>query len=127
MEHVYQDQPAPTDTTGVPIVFYVVDANGNYRTIGTTTSTPGGSFGFTWTPDISGDYVLYATFAGSNSYWPTTAETSFYAADTPTVAPTPVAAQPVDSTMTIIGVGVAIIIVIAIIGAILLMAIRKRP
>ena len=23
MEHVYQDQPAPTDTTGVPIVFYV--------------------------------------------------------------------------------------------------------
>ncbi len=127
MEHVYQDQPTPTDTTGVPIVFYVVDANGNYRTIGTTTSTPGGSFGFTWTPDISGDYVIYATFAGSNSYWPTTAETSFYAADVATVAPTPVAAQPVDSTMTIIGVGIAIVIVIVIIGAILLMAIKKRP
>ncbi len=126
MEHVYQDQPMPTDTTGVPIMFYVVDSNGNYRTIGSTTSTSGGTFGFTWTPDISGDYVLYATFAGSNSYWPTTAETSFYAADPATVAPTETA-QTVDNTTTIIGVGIAIIIVIAIVGAVLLLAIRKRP
>jgi outer membrane protein assembly factor BamB len=127
MEHVYQDQPTPTDTTGVPIVFYVVDANGNYRVIGTTTSTPGGTFGYTWTPDISGDYTLYATFAGSNSYWPTSGETSFYAGEAATAAPTATAAQATDNTMTIIGVGVAIIVVIAIVGAVLLLAIRKRP
>jgi hypothetical protein len=127
MEHVYQDQPAPTDTTGVPIVFYVVDANGNYRTIGTTTSTAEGTFGYTWTPDISGDYELYATFAGSNSYWPTSAETSLFAGEPATTAPTPVTAQTADNTMTIIGVGVAIIVVIAIVGAVLLLAIRKRP
>ncbi len=89
MEHVYQDQPMPTDVTGVPITLSVLDQNGNYRAIGTTVSTPSGTFGYTWTPDISGDYTLYASFDGSNSYWPTSASTSFYAA-TPaaTAAPT---------------------------------------
>jgi hypothetical protein len=127
MEHVYQDQPAPTDTTGVPITLSVVDQNGNYRTIGATMSTPSGSFGFTWTPDIQGDYQIYATFEGSNSYWPTSAGTSFYAGEAPTAAPTQVAAQTVDNTMLIVAIGTAVIIAIAIVGAVLLLAIRKRP
>ena len=92
MEHVYQDQPMPTDVTGVPITLSVVDQNGNYRTIGTTVSSPSGTFGFTWTPDISGDYKLYASFEGSNSYWPTSAATSFYAGE-PAATLTPQATQ----------------------------------
>ena len=78
----------PTDVTGVLITLSVLDQNGNYRTIGTTVVTPSGTFGYTWTPDISGDYTLFASFDGSNSYWPTSASTSFYAA-TPAATATP--------------------------------------
>ena len=127
MEHVYQEQPMPSDVTGVPITLAVVDSNGNYREIGSTTSTASGTFGFTWTPDISGDYTLYASFAGSDSYWPASAQTSLYSGDAPTPAPSAVVAQPVDSTMTIVGVGVAIIIVVVIIGALIMMMLRKKP
>ncbi|MCW4047490.1 MAG: PQQ-binding-like beta-propeller repeat protein, partial [Candidatus Bathyarchaeota archaeon] len=67
MEYVYQQQPLPTNTTGVLITIDVIDSNNNYRTIGTTTSDTTGSFSFTWTPDIPGDFTVIATFAGSNS------------------------------------------------------------
>ena len=67
------------------------------------------------------------TFEGSNSYWPTSAGTSFYAGEAPTAAPTQVAAQTVDNTMLIVAIGAAVIIAIAIVGAVLLLAIRKRP
>jgi len=127
MEHVYQDQPMPNDITGVQITLAVVDGNGNYREIGTTTSNPDGTFGYTWTPDIAGDYTLYASFAGSNSYWPASSSTSLYAGEAATPAPTAVTAQPVDSTMTIVGVGVAIIVVVLIVGAVIVMMLRKHP
>ena len=127
MEHVYQDQPMPTNMTGVPITISVLDQNGNYRAIGTTTSTPGGTFGFTWTPDIPGEYTLYVGFEGSNSYWPTTATTSFFAGDHQTPAPSQTIQQTADNTMLIIAVGVAIVIAIAVVGAVLLLAINDAP
>ena len=40
MEFVYEQQPAPTNVTGVPVTISVIDSNGNNRTIGTTTTTP---------------------------------------------------------------------------------------
>ena len=50
MEYVYMQQPRPTNTTGVPVTINVIDSNGNYRTIGQTTSDDSGMFTFTWTP-----------------------------------------------------------------------------
>ena len=38
MEAVYEQQPMPTNITGVPVTFYVLDSNHNYRAIGTTTT-----------------------------------------------------------------------------------------
>jgi len=127
MEYVYQQQQLPASATGVPITLAVIDSNGNYREIGTITSDPDGTFAYTWTPDISGSYKVYAIFAGSNSYYQSSASTTFYASDAATPAPTPVVAQPVDSTMTIVGIGVAIIIAVIIVGLVLAMMIRKRP
>ncbi len=72
MEAVYQQQPMPYDTTGVPVTINVVDSNGNYREIGQTTSVDG-TFAYTWTPDIPGSYEVVASFAGSNSYYPSSA------------------------------------------------------
>jgi len=128
MEAVYEQQPMPYNTTGVPITLYVTDANGNYRTIGTTTSTALGTFSLTWTPDIPGNYTVTATFAGSGAYYPSSAATAFYASEAPTAAPTQ--APPtggITSGDFMLGVA-AIIVVIIIIGAVLaLLTIRKRP
>ena len=62
---------------GVQVTFSVVDANGNYRDIGTTTSDADGFFSFNWKPDIEGKYTVYASFGGSESYWPSHAVTAF--------------------------------------------------
>ena len=77
------------NTTGVPVTISVIDANGNYRTIGTTTTDASGTFAFNWTPDIPGDYTVIATFAGTEAYYGSSAETHFYAsASAATPAPT---------------------------------------
>lgn len=47
------------------IIFSVIDSNGNYRTIGTNSTQPGtGTFYFSWTPDISGNYLFIFTYQG---------------------------------------------------------------
>ena len=38
MEAAYEQQPLPSNLTGVPVTIYVLDSNNNYRSIGTTTS-----------------------------------------------------------------------------------------
>jgi len=127
MEYVYMQKPRPTNATGVPVSIDVIDANNNYRNIGVATSDANGAFSLQWMPDIPGKYTVIATFAGSQSYWPAHSETSF-AVDpaAPTASPQPQVTLPATEMYTI-GVGIAIIIAIAIVGAVLLMAIRKRP
>jgi hypothetical protein len=86
-----------------------------------------GFFSFEWTPDIEGKYTLIATFQGSESYWPSHAETAFVVeAAAPTPTPQLSLALP-PTEMYVLGIGVAIIIAIAIVGALILMAVRKRP
>ncbi len=124
MKYVYMQQPKPQTTTGVPVTLEVIDANGNQRPIGSATSDASGMFSFKWVPDITGEYTVVATFAGSESYWPSYAETAFFvdeAAPTPTAVPV-VALPPTE--MYFVGSTVAIIIAIAIVGLLLL---RKRP
>ena len=129
MEYVYQQQPIPQNATGVPITISVLDSNNNYRTIGTTTSDIYGSFGFTWTPDIPGKFTIIASFAGSNSYYPSSAST-YMSASTPAATPAPTVtaqanlATTSDLMLYIVGAAIAIIIAIAIVGVLM---IRKRP
>ena len=127
MEYVYQQKPRPTDVTGVPVTLSVVDSNGNYRDIGMTTSDADGFFSFNWKPDIEGKYTVYASFAGSESYWPSHAVTAF-AVDP--AAPTPAPTQPTQTSMadTYLLPGIAAIIVAIAIGfAITILVLRKRP
>jgi hypothetical protein len=127
MEYVYMQKPRPTNTTGVPVTLSVIDSNGNYREIGTTTSDSNGFFSYAWTPDINGLYTVKATFAGSESYWPSNAESSFAVNAAPaTASPYPVTIQPPTETYFAIST-VAIIIAIAIVGLIVVMMLRKRP
>jgi hypothetical protein len=126
MLYTYKQFAKPTNVAGVEIALNVVDSNGNNREIGTTT-TSDGYFSFTWKPDIEGDYTVYASFAGSESYWPSQATSSFTvnpAATTP--APIPDVAAPPTEMYILSGVA-AIIIAIVIVGVVLLLAIKKRP
>ena len=108
---------------------YVLDSNGNYRQIGTAATDENGMYSLTWTPDIAGNYTVYAQFAGTNGYWPSSAETSFVATGAhATEAPTATPTTGLASESTVEYVGIAIIIVIIIIGAVLaLLMMRKHP
>ncbi len=127
MGYVYQQRPQPTNFTGVTVELSILDANNNYRSIGTTKTDATGTYSLTWTPDIPGDFTVYANFAGSNGYWPSFAEDHF----TVMQAPSPTAtAQPVDLAQTqtyILGIGIAIIAVVIVIGAVLALLVKKRP
>jgi hypothetical protein len=130
MGYVYQQQAEPTNFTGVTVTLTAIDPNGNFITLGTATTDATGHFIYTWqTPQVPGKYTVTATFAGTNGYWPSNAETGMFVQSTPpTPAPT---AAPVTglATMSALTIGiVAAIVVIIIIGVILAMLmLRKRP
>ena len=127
MEYVYMQQPMPTDVKGVPITISVLDSNGNFREIGTATSDGSGMFTLTWTPDISGDYTVVATFAGSNAYYPSSAETSFHASESaPTTSPAPTIQASVADTYFIPAVA-GLFVAIIVVGLLTILAQRKRP
>jgi hypothetical protein len=128
MQYVYMQKPKPTDATGVTVSINVIDSNGNNRNIGTAISDSSGAFSLQWTPDIQGKYTVIATFAGSESYYPSSSETSF-AVDqaAPTTAPT---ATPTTSAADLYFVpataGLFVIIVIVLVLLVILL-LRKRP
>jgi len=129
MEYVYQQQPEPTNFTGVPVSITVHDSNGNTRVIGTATTDATGTYTLTWTPDIPGNFTVTAAFAGNNGYYQSSAETSF-TVEKAAASPAPTASPPsglASNTTLTYGI-VAIIIVIIIIGAVLmLMMVRRKP
>jgi hypothetical protein len=127
MSYVYQQQPKPTNVTGVNVSFNVIDSNGNYRSIGTATTDATGTYSLLWTPDIEGAYSVIANFEGSNSYFVSSDQTYFYAAAAaPTPAPTQVApASMVDQYFVPAVAG--IILAIILVGVAIILVLRKRP
>ena len=127
MGYVYQQQPEPTNFTGVPVNIYVLDSNNNYRQVGTAISNANGMYTLTWTPDIAGNYTVYANFAGTNAYWPSSSTSAFYAsAAAATPAPTATPLTGLASNATVMYGIIAIIIVIIIIGAVLALLVTRK-
>jgi outer membrane protein assembly factor BamB len=126
MEYVYQQQPMPTNATGVEVILDVIDANGNYYNIGTATTDTSGTFAFTWTPIIPGEFTVIATFAGSNSYYGSCAEAHFYASDVPAPTPEPTPEPASVADIYFVPMSVALLIVIVIVGAIIVLMLRRR-
>mgnify|MGYP005851756385 CR=1 FL=1 len=127
MEYVYMQKPRPANATGVEVVVNVLDPNNNYYEVGRTTSDANGLFSVAFEPPVPGKYTVIATFEGSESYWPSHAETALYVEDAPaaTPEPTPTPASVADMYFvpSVIGIIVAIIIGFALIALLLL---RKR-
>ena len=132
MEYLHMQKPIDgtfhnVTVTGVPVTISVTDANGNSRVIGTTTSDITGGFGFEWTPEIPGKYTLFATFAGSNSYGSSFAQTYMTVAKAP--APPPEAPQPQSSMADtyLLPATASVVVTIVAVGAVLALIFRKRP
>ena len=126
MGYVYQQQPLPADAVGVNVTLSVLDSNNNCYDIGTATTDANGFFSYEYTPEIPGKFTVYATFAGTNGYWPSQAVTAFTVMQEPVVTPppTPVPQAPVETYFAVSTI--AIIIAIAIVGAVIAMMLRKR-
>jgi hypothetical protein len=149
MEYVNMQKLKPDNATGVPVTLTAIDPNGNFQTIGTTKSTSAGTFAIPWVPPVPGLYKITASFAGSESYFSSSAETSLYisqavtsphASSTPTAtvpAPTQtststqsaspsIAPQPTSGVPTVTYVAIsAVIIIIAIAAAAIILRKRK--
>ncbi len=98
MEYVYMQKPMINNVTGVNVHLTAFDPNGNIEDLGNATSDASGNYALQWTPPVPGLYKITATFEGSNSYWPSTAETAISVTEAPSasVAPTqtPTASTP---------------------------------
>ncbi len=128
MEYVYMQQPKPTDATGVSVSIDAIDPNNNNVHLGDAVSDASGHYALLWnTPNVPGKYTIIAHFEGTKSYFGSSSETTTVVSEaTPTPSPAPVAAQPPTDMYIAVGV-IAIIIAIAIVGALILMAVKKRP
>jgi hypothetical protein len=142
MNYVHMQRPEPmtsptddnwgtaVDVTGVPVELRVVHLNGSVEWISTVSSDGYGMFGHEWSPPEEGLYKIMATFAGSDSYWPSTEETLL------SVGPAPEPSVPVEpeplpppAEAPFITTEVAIIIavaVVAVIGVAAFWILRKR-
>ncbi|MCJ7713903.1 hypothetical protein MUO66_05545 [Candidatus Bathyarchaeota archaeon] len=74
MEYLYMQQPFPSDIIGVEVSIDVIDPNGNYVNIGTVTSDANGMFKKMFVPEVPGEYTVFASFEGSESYFESSAE-----------------------------------------------------
>jgi hypothetical protein len=124
MEHLYMQKSAPTNATGVTVSIDVIDANGNFRNIGSTTSDVSGVYSFVWEPDIPGKFTVIATFAGSEAYGSSYAETAFNVVDVPQADSEPIVIPQAPVELYFAASTIAIIIALAIVALLLL---RKRP
>jgi hypothetical protein len=118
----------PPKPRGVTVTLTVLDSNGNTRDIGTVSTNSEGLFHYQWTPDIEGAYVITASFQGSESYWPSADQTAIGVTQAQS---TPAPTQPISTAspadMYLLPGIIAILVAIAIVGALILMAIKKRP
>ena len=127
MKYVYMQFSEPTNVSGVEVKLNTLDPNGNYVYIGTAISDASGKFGFVWNPEVPGKYTVYATFEGSNSYYASTTET-FIAVDPVAATPTsePIKTASIADTYFIPAIA-GLFVFVAIIGAIIILMLRKRP
>jgi hypothetical protein len=128
MDYLYMQKPIPADVTGVPVSLDAVDPNGNTLHIATVTTDISGSFSYLWaTPDVSGKYVVTATFLGDDSYGSSYAETAVGLTQA-SASPTPTSDGQAGSAYSMLDIGIIVAVVIAIIIGLvnLLLLLRRR-
>jgi hypothetical protein len=129
MEYLYMQQSCPQMSNGVEVKLETLDPNNNFYEIGTVTSDASGMFKLIWEPPVPGEYTIIATFAGSESYYSSYAETAIGVTEAPSPAQPiePEATEPTEAfalgTTELAILAVVIIIAVAIVA---FWALRKR-
>jgi hypothetical protein len=129
MDYLYRQDARPTNATGVDVYLYAIDPNGNYIDIGTTTSDSYGNYAIAYQPEVPGTYQIIATFAGTNSYYSSSASSYLTVgseASTPTPAPTSNSEASIVSAVMTYTAAAAVAIIIAIAIAVVLILNKKR-
>ena len=126
MQYVWMQYPRPTNTTGVPVTITVIDPNGNMYEVAQATSDANGFYSTNFTPEVPGQYTLIATFAGTKSFYVSTAVTAINVGDAPQATEAPVATTSTVEMYFVPAVA-GIIVAIIVVGVVILLALRKRP
>jgi hypothetical protein len=126
MEYVYMQKPMPTDVKGVEVILETLDPNGNYYEIGNTTSDASGMFKYLFTPEVPGEYTIFASFKGSESYWGSVSETAIGVSEAPGATPEPTAPPPSIADIYLLPATLGIIVAIVAVGLVLVLMLRKR-
>jgi len=126
MGYIYQQKPLPTDVTGVEVIVSVLDPNGNCYEVGTATSDENGMFKLAFTPPVPGVYSVYATFAGSQAYWPSSAATAINVESAPAATAPPTTAPESAADLYFMPVSIGLIVAIVVFGVIIILMLRKR-
>jgi len=126
MLYVYKQFGRPMDATGVDVQIDVLDANGNFRNIGTAKSDANGFYSFQWCPDIEGKYTVYASFVGSKAYYPSSAQTAFIVDPAPAATPEPTQAPASLADQYLLPATGGIIAAIAVVGIVLALLLRRK-
>jgi outer membrane protein assembly factor BamB len=126
--HMQVTIPLNANITGVPVSLDAVAPNGETIHIATVTSDASGTYSYLWQPpDQVGTYLVTATFAGTNSYGSSSAETALGVVQASQSTALPTVTSPLTQSSTdlyILASTIAIIVVMIIIGMLML---RKRP
>jgi len=127
MEYLHMQKEMPANTTGVTVSLDTIDPNNNFVHIGNVTTDMSGMFKKLWQPEVPGEYTVFATFKGDDSYGSSYAETAVgvVPAPQPTAAPTPTP-MPM-SELYFLPAVTGMVIAIAVVGAVLVLLLRKRP
>ncbi|HJW65724.1 MAG TPA: PQQ-binding-like beta-propeller repeat protein [Candidatus Bathyarchaeia archaeon] len=117
---------SPPVPKGVSVQLTALSSSGSAIDLGIVTSDESGQYAKAWTPSSEGLYKIYATFAGSESYWSSYAETALSVGPVHETDNTqPPAAAP-DNTTLLYGILVAVVVAILIGLAALLSVFRKH-
>jgi hypothetical protein len=127
MEYLYMQSPKPTNATGVPVTLSYIDSNNNTFTIGNTRTDINGQYSYVFTPNIDGPYTIIASFAGSNSYFSSTAQTKMTYMSPATAAPTATQQPASMADVYFLPMSIIILVVLAIIAVMLAFVMRRRP
>lgn len=122
MEYMYMQKPMPMDATGVEVVLETLDPNGNFYEIGRVTSDTDGNYVLMWEPEVPGQYMVLASFLGSESYWGSNSQ-AYVGVVEPEVTPPPDATPAPMTDTYIAGSSIAII---AAIGVVAFLLLRKK-
>jgi len=133
MEYVYMQYPMPTNATGVPVTISAIDPNGNYVVLGHATTDSSGLYSLEINSNNllagPGTYTVTATFAGSNSYWGSSAESTLVISPpAPTASPYPSPVTGLASFSSLeIGIAAVVIIMVICVAVLAVLIMRKRP